>query len=71
VLTGVNFDPLKKFKILTKTRNSQVFSETLEKKSEKRLCNGHKPGFAVNLMHEVEIFYIFSRRSSLLREAPK
>jgi hypothetical protein len=43
----------------------------LEKKSEKTLRLDLNPGFAVNLMHKLKIFYIFSRRSRLLREAPK
>ena len=42
-----------------------------KKKSEKTLRSDLNPGFAVNLMHKLKIFYIFSRRSRLLREAPK
>jgi hypothetical protein len=38
---------------------------------EKTLRSDFNPGFAVNLMHKLKIFCIFSRRSRLLREAPK
>jgi hypothetical protein len=55
----------------TKTRNSQVIPEILEEKIKRNSMSDLNPGFAVNLMHKLKIFYIFSRRSRLLREAPK